>query len=143
MRAIYNMQSNCTALNSCIEANYKEFKQDYCKINTFTGTDLIFAIRCSPFIGASGLISFNNRSLVRTTIPLTLYQIQIQNDSNSTSVKIAEFDYLTAIFLDNAYFSGDQVPISSNFYRIYIHFNTLFLHRNYSRRSVLAKQLNC
>lgn len=109
MRAFYNMQSNCTMLNECVSQNYNDFQQDFCKLTTFTAQDLSVAIRCSPYFGESGLISFNNRSIVRSSIPMNLFQVQ--NESNV--VKIGQFANLSAIFYNNEYFPNDEIPISS------------------------------
>ena len=109
MRAVYSLQSNCSALNECIATNYKHYKQDFCSISSFTGEDLFFATRCSPIFGQSGLISFTNRSIVRATIPMNL--LQVQNESNI--VIIGNLNNLTDTYFNNDFFVGGQVPISS------------------------------
>ena len=104
------MQINCQALNSCIQTNYRDFKQDYCKITEFNGFDLYFSTKCTVFDGYSGLISFNNRSNTRTVMPMYLKQIQ----ENHKVQIIATFEN-NITFYDNYYFPCGSVPKSGNF----------------------------
>ena len=122
------MQTNCSALNECVSFNYPDFKQDYCKISTFTGEDLGFAIRCSPFFGQSGLISFNNRSLIRTTIPMNVIQVQ----NGPSLVKIGIFANGTETYYNNEYFVDGQVPLSSNFVMMLSIINLIFFRFSFS-----------
>ncbi len=110
MKGISNMQNNCSLLNSCIQSEYSEFKQDYCTLKEFDGQDLYFAMKCSSFFGFSGLISFNNASSLRSVTPMSLFQLQ----SASKVVKIAEFSKNESIFFNNEIFSNGQVPVSGN-----------------------------
>ena len=119
MKSISNMQNDCEALSSCVKKNYPGSNVDYCTLKEFDGENLARAISCSPFLGTSGFISFNNRSNLRETLPINLFQIQ----ANQKVVKIGNFTDATAHFFGNEYFFGSsEVPISgkNSFFNILI-----------------------
>lgn len=118
MKSLSNMQTDCEALNKCMMENYPESTVDYCTLKDFDAENLVRAIKCSSFIGYSGFISYKNRSNLRATFPMNLFQVQ----NNRKVVKIANFTSLTVNFFGNEYFFGtSEVPVSgksSTFLRI-------------------------
>ena len=111
MKAIYNIQSNCSLMNSCAQESYSGYQQDFCKIDSITGRDLSIAIRCSTIFAQSGFISFDNSSVVRKNMPMNLFQVQ----DNSRVIKIATFTVFKDSFYNNDYFVNGVIPISSKY----------------------------
>lgn len=111
MKSISNMQNNCKELNDCVRENYPDTQVDYCEMKTFDAISLTKAIRCSPFLGYSGYISFTNRSYLRFSLPMNIYQIQ----SNQKVVKIGNFtDRIGRFFGNEQFFGSNQTPESGN-----------------------------